>query len=316
MRMWSLLRLRFTNQAADAAPAMTIGTGLSLQDYASLDNIGWNSYISSPDWPLMGIFAADDFLFDGSTLTGVTVPDSYSCSDLHASANDFAVATKPSVQDEVTPELVGQIAAHIGSLHLGPDGQLQYYGAATNSHVLGTAKSTARPVPRSQSLKNEVHHLLQQADPDTFVEEDLAHHFLGLSFSCYNSCHAIVDATLFWSARKRYRELDEPYGLYSEVLDNMMCAIGASHDARYHSRLSTFPRTLAEFFADRAKALLDFDLDEPCISTVQALVLLSSHEAGIQRLARSSMYSDESFCMAMRSAFDLGLHVPVQPYIA
>ena len=71
------------------------------------------------------------------------------------------------------------------------------------------------------------------------------------------------------------------------------CAIGASHETRYHSRIVTFPRTLAEFFAERSKVLLEIELDSPCVSTVQALLLLSSYEAGVQRTARSWLYGGE-----------------------
>jgi hypothetical protein len=71
------------------------------------------------------------------------------------------------------------------------------------------------------------------------------------------------------------------------------CAIGASYEARYHPELVTFPRPLADFFAERAKTLLEIELDSPCVSTVQALLLLSSHEAGYQRIARSWLYGGE-----------------------
>lgn len=57
--------------------------------------------------------------------------------------------------------------------------------------------------------------------------------------------------------------------------------------------------------------LLEIELDNPCVSTVQALLLLNSHEAGFVRTARSWLYSG----MAMRLCFDLGLHVNVDSYV-
>lgn len=71
------------------------------------------------------------------------------------------------------------------------------------------------------------------------------------------------------------------------------CAVGASYEGRYHAGLVTYPRPLAEFFADRAKILLEIELDSPCVTTVQALLILSSHELGYQRLARSWLYGGE-----------------------
>jgi hypothetical protein len=68
---------------------------------------------------------------------------------------------------------------------------------------------------------------------------------------------------------------------------------------------------MAEFFASRAKALLDVEMDSPSVATVQALVLLSAHEAAFTRDARGWLYSG----MAMRLAVDLGLHVDSEAYI-
>lgn len=46
-----------------------------------------------------------------------------------------------------------------------------------------------------------------------------------------------------------------------------------------------------EFFGDRAKALLDIELEHPSLATVQTLVILSSHEIGRKRDARGWLYS-------------------------
>jgi hypothetical protein len=67
--------------------------------------------------------------------------------------------------------------------------------------------------------------------------------------------------------------------------------VGAAFEARYHPSFSTFPKSLAEYFGDRAKALLDLELDVPIVATVQALVILSSHEAAHKRDARGWLYS-------------------------
>ncbi len=64
-------------------------------------------------------------------------------------------------------------------------------------------------------------------------------------------------------------------------------------EARHHPAFVTFPRTLAEFFADRAKALVEIELDHPCIATTQALAVLSSHEVGAKRDSRGWLYSGE-----------------------
>lgn len=89
----------------------------------------------------------------------------------------------------------------------------------------------------------------------------------------------------------------------------------------------TFPRSLAEFFGDRAKTLLESELENPCLATIQALVILSAYEASCTRDTKGWLYSGEpkrsaisAFLltwagMAMRLAFDLGLHLDMTPYV-
>lgn len=81
------------------------------------------------------------------------------------------------------------------------------------------------------------------------------------------------------------------FSLCADFTNVRRCALGAAFEARYHPTFVTFPKSLAEFFADRAKALLEIELDSPCVATVQALVILSSHEAASNRDARGWLYS-------------------------
>lgn len=74
-------------------------------------------------------------------------------------------------------------------------------------------------------------------------------------------------------------------------LTKFRCAVGSAFEARYHPTFITFPKSLSEFFADRAKALLEIELDSPCVATVQALVILSCHEGASNRDARGWLYS-------------------------
>lgn len=53
----------------------------------------------------------------------------------------------------------------------------------------------------------------------------------------------------------------------------------------------TFPKTLVDFFADRAKSTLETELDSPSVATIQAMVILSSHEIGNGKEARGWLYS-------------------------
>ena len=87
---------------------------------------------------------------------------------------------------------------------------------------------------------------------------------------------------------------------------------------------------MSDFFADRAKTLLDIELDSPTVATVQAMVVLSGHDIGCKRDSRGWLYSGESgidhdccitfnkcsIGMALRLAFDLGLHLDVSAHVS
>lgn len=68
------------------------------------------------------------------------------------------------------------------------------------------------------------------------------------------------------------------------------CAIGAAYENRYHPTFVTYPRSLAEYFASRAKILLEAELECPNIGTVQGLCLLMSHEVARGRDTRTWLY--------------------------
>lgn len=71
------------------------------------------------------------------------------------------------------------------------------------------------------------------------------------------------------------------------------CAIGCAFETRFHPGFVTFPKTLVDFFGDRARSLLEAELDFPSVATVQAMVILSSHEIGNGMDSRGWLYSGE-----------------------
>ncbi|KAI7481085.1 hypothetical protein KC351_g6590 [Hortaea werneckii] len=277
-----------------------------MNDQIALDDwptMTWNETVS-PDWPWAPL--SDQEL--GVSLLRPTPSD-------HEAPNQFMsasaqTATESDEEDEENQDIVNQIAARFGSLQLAPDGKLRYLGTPANFHLFGTDRSVAATTnARSQRLEGK--RLLHRLELDQAVDPSLENHLIKIYFAWHNASHAVIDESTFWLARQQQTEIAEVAGIYSEVLVNAMCAIGASYESRYHPDLATFPRTLADFFTERTKTLLELELDSPSVSTIQALLLLSSHESGNQRIARSWLYGG----MAMRLCFDIGLHIDTTPYV-
>ncbi|KAJ3529476.1 hypothetical protein NM208_g9737 [Fusarium decemcellulare] len=86
------------------------------------------------------------------------------------------------------------------------------------------------------------------------------------------------------------------------------CAVGAGFGTRNHP---DYPAPLGEFFANRAKALLDLEIDHPKVATVQSLAILSSYEAAQTRDSRGWLFSG----MSIRLALDMGLHLSAASYV-
>jgi hypothetical protein len=75
------------------------------------------------------------------------------------------------------------------------------------------------------------------------------------------------------------------------------CAVGAALESDRHPLL---PAPLPEFFAKRARALLEIELDAPKVATVQGLAIMSCHEASFMHDTRAWLYSGMSYLHSLR----------------
>ncbi|CAM1510981.1 Fc.00g084940.m01.CDS01 [Cosmosporella sp. VM-42] len=211
---------------------------------------------------------------------------------------------------ENTEALVDQLSDRVGALQIGPGGQVRYYGPTSNFNLVEMPAPDNLTVHRT--VRNDGQEYLDRLGIGKEVPPELEEHLANLYFAWQDPAFHVVNRGMFEAARVIWREKKEDTPYYSEALQNSICALGAAFEGRHHPTFVTFPKSLADFFADRAKALLEIELDCPCVATVQAMVVLSSHDIGCKRDARGWLYSG----MAMRLAFDLALHVDMSRYVA
>ncbi|EPS33960.1 hypothetical protein POX_a01052 [Penicillium oxalicum] len=214
-------------------------------------------------------------------------------------------------ENEAENDVIEQLSHRIGTLKLAGDGHLRFYGATSNLNLVDVSATQQRQRPDARTVRHDGQDILNHLRVGQPVDQALEDHLIELFFTWHNPSIYVVDKEMYMTARHRWRNEYEDTPFYSEVLTNAMCAIGSAFEARYHPTFITFPKSLAEFFADRAKALLEIELDSPCVATVQALVLMSSHEGASNRDARGWLYSG----MSMRLTFDLGLHLDMTSYV-
>ncbi|RJE25122.1 fungal specific transcription factor [Aspergillus sclerotialis] len=213
---------------------------------------------------------------------------------------------------ESDDEVTDQFSCRLGRLQLTHDGQLRYFGSTSNLTLLDALVDVTPP----SSVQRNAPEVLENAKLGKEIDEGFETHLLEHFFAWADPSVHVVEAETFWRSRtqSRYEGLATPY--YSRALSDAMCALGAAYEPRYHPEFVTFPRSLAGFFGDRAKILLELELESPSIATIQTLVILSNHEASCTRDTRGWLYSDSlPEGMAMRLAFDLGLHLEMGPYV-
>ncbi|OOQ91005.1 Zn(II)2Cys6 transcription factor [Penicillium brasilianum] len=207
-------------------------------------------------------------------------------------------------------DIVHRLSDRMGSLQIGSDRQVRYYGPTSHFNLLRMPTPDNLTIHRN--VRKDGQDYLYRMGIGKSVPADLEAHLINLFFTWHNPSFDVVDRKMYEAAKQRWQVDMEDTPYYSEALNNAMCCLGAAFEPRYHPNFITYPKSVSDFFADRAKTLLDIELDSPCLATVQAMVVLSGHDIGCKRDARGWLYSG----MAMRLAFDLGLHLDMSSHVS
>ncbi|KAJ5278857.1 fungal-specific transcription factor domain-containing protein [Penicillium angulare] len=217
--------------------------------------------------------------------------------------------TNPQDSDDLE-DIVHRLSDRMGSLQIGSDGRFRYYGPTSHFNLLQMPTPDNMTVHRT--VRKDGWDYLHRLGLDLEVPPGMEEHLTNLFFTWHSPSIDVVDRNMYEMAKQQWNNHMEDTPYYSDALTNAMCCLGAAFEARYHPTFITYPKSLSDFFADRAKILLEIELDSPTVATVQAMVVLSGHDIGCRRDARGWLYSG----MAMRLAFDLGLHLDMSTYVA
>lgn len=139
------------------------------------------------------------------------IPINDSVSDLRGSA---------SSDDEHESDLVQQVSTRFGALRISADGQLRYFGAATNYHLLEGSRHDEDI--EFFTTKHEMLDRLGQAGLNQEIPNDLEEHLLQLYFAWHNPSHVTVDRGAFNAARTKETASTSEAGYASDFLVNAM----------------------------------------------------------------------------------------------
>ncbi|GAB1210471.1 hypothetical protein APSETT445_009264 [Aspergillus pseudonomiae] len=121
---------------------------------------------------------------------------------------------------EGVEELVNQLSDRMGSLQIGSDGHVRYYGPTSHFNLL------RMPTPDNLTI----HRTVRQDGPDVLdrlgvnkeIPAGFEEHLLNLYFTWHNPLFQVVDREMYESARQQWRTNIEETPYYSEALTNAM----------------------------------------------------------------------------------------------
>ncbi|KAI9024395.1 fungal-specific transcription factor domain-containing protein [Phycomyces nitens] len=187
-----------------------------------------------------------------------------------------------------------------GQLSMDESGQVRYLGKSSGYYLLQKSRTYQNGAFHFSGWghKPSTSHKTPLLDPLELPPKDLSKHLIDIYFKYFYPCMPLFH-------KKFLVPETTPEEPVSPLLLNAIYALASrmSPDERVRADPAS-PDTAGEIFFERARCLLDDYYDIPKISTVQALLLLASHQQGVTKPARSWLYSG----MAFRMAQDLGLH--------
>jgi hypothetical protein len=138
----------------------------------------------------------------------------------HRSLDTYPTSHSRSSSDD---EVMDALSARIGAFQIAEDGQLRYYGATSNLHILHNGLSS---IPRalSRSVRTEGEEVLQRAGLYRDIDPVLEKHLEELYFRWEDPAIHTVDEEMYFGAKEGYYaggEEGNPF--YSETLKNAMC---------------------------------------------------------------------------------------------
>ncbi|EXJ83039.1 hypothetical protein A1O3_06856 [Capronia epimyces CBS 606.96] len=195
------------------------------------------------------------------------------------------------------------LTSRLGKLTLTGDGKLRYYGATSNLHLIQN-QSLSLFQPNIRTVRTHGDAALSRAGLQWTVDVDYERYLTRLFFLWQNPSNNEVTEKVYLSEKESYDSGDDTW-LYSPTLQNAILSVGACFSSRPAPGIQG---VASEFFASRAMTLIEIEMDSPTLATLQALSVLSAHEAASGRDSRGWLYSG----MGVHLIMDLGLHLDLE----
>lgn len=122
--------------------------------------------------------------------------------------------------NEDMEEIVHRLSDRMGSLQIGSDGQVRYYGPTSHFNLLRMPTPDKLTIHRN--VRKDGQDYLYRMGIGKSVPPDLEAHLLNLYFTWHNPSFDVVDRKMYEEAKQRWQDEMEETPYYSEALTNAM----------------------------------------------------------------------------------------------
>lgn len=245
----------------------------------------------------------------------ISLSDSANPSSVDAAATIPSSSTTNKLEDTTSKELqtitstnprpswkyIQKLSGRLGHLSMTENG-LRYFGPISNLHLLSSIVWTRQPCI---DLESKGRKAIEDACIEYNYDPNTLDHLLNLYWTWHHPFLAVTDKTLFLRDMDLYENkgVRNPSAVkfYSPLLLNAMLSLASLLDDSYNGHL----------YHIKARILLDIEIENPQITTVQAAALMGLYEMVCDRDTRGFIYSG----IAMRMAVDLGYHLDQSVWI-
>lgn len=122
--------------------------------------------------------------------------------------------------NEDMEEIVHRLSDRMGSLQIGSDGQVRYYGPTSHFNLLRMPTPDKLTIHRN--VRKDGQDYLYRMGIGKSVPPDLEAHLINLYFTWHNPSFGVVDRKMYEEAKQRWQDEMEETPYYSEALTNAM----------------------------------------------------------------------------------------------
>lgn len=202
-------------------------------------------------------------------------------------------------KSKVSEDYIDRLTDRVGQLSMTNIG-LRYFGPTSNLHLLSSIIWTRRP---NSNIEFKGRAAVEAAGLNYDVDPAKRDHLLNLYWTWHHPFFNVTEKSLFLRDMELYNNgMASHAKYYSPLLLNAFLASASLLDDNYSD---------SEVFHLKARILIDIEVEEPRITTVQAAAVLGAYEGVCDRDTRGWIYTG----MSIRMAVDMGYHINCDSWV-